>query len=342
MSTTFKHELLMKDAEELLRELDRDITDEEVPKLINEYGIDLNLAASIFIDTYNGTNSFAIELKRKAVLYNGGLTPKQKRAALNCWRQDLLGLLPGQYVRKTLEECFVCHEKFEGMAALMEHKAAKHSTEARKHDPRCLDNRHDIKEPCPLPPETPEVSVLETNDKRLGVDLTELPSGYYAIPDITQKQPWIFLRVSRQRQTRFVDRRYVWGKIQTGGEWIEAGTIEVRYFHGDSKELVGYQKPGQPYEGKFQVELEAVMKAPEPWALMFAKEIGRCGICGKTLTDEISRNDGYGPECIEKINNGYWQERENWRTKYVNRDETGLPFCPKHQQYHQLDWRCKG
>lgn len=342
--TTFETETLMKDAEEVLREIDGEVTDQgplSIVTLEDDYGVDLSQAATLFVTNYNSTNTFLMDLKRQLVL-RGQLSPKQTRAALNVWKRSLAEKLPEESIRKEAQQCFTCKEWFESMQALLDHKDKKHNKKySFTHHPDCTDNRHEIGVTCPLPPSVVEESVLESNDNRLGLDLSTLPDGRYAIPDVTGKQAWIFLWVSRQHVTKWRDRRYVWGKVQTGGEFIEAGTIEVRYHHGDSKELVGYQKPGQPYEGKFQVELEAVKIAPEPWALLFAREIGRCALCGKTLTDDISRNDGYGPECIDKINNGYWEKMEAWRNRFVNRDPQGHPYCEKHKVHHHQDRFCR-
>ena len=42
---------------------------------------------------------------------------------------------------------------------------------------------------------------------------------------------------------------------------------------------------------------------PQAAAERFGREIGRCGRCGRTLTDETSRARGIGPDCAGK---GYW------------------------------------
>lgn len=42
---------------------------------------------------------------------------------------------------------------------------------------------------------------------------------------------------------------------------------------------------------------KAINKNPQKAAQTYGQEIGRCGICGRTLTDEISRAFGIGPVC---------------------------------------------
>jgi hypothetical protein len=46
--------------------------------------------------------------------------------------------------------------------------------------------------------------------------------------------------------------------------------------------------------------LTAIAKDPKSAAEKFGQEIGACGICGRTLTDETSRSIGIGPVCREK------------------------------------------
>jgi len=44
-----------------------------------------------------------------------------------------------------------------------------------------------------------------------------------------------------------------------------------------------------------------IQKDPEEASRRFGREIGRCGICGRTLTDESSREKGIGPICEAKM-----------------------------------------
>jgi len=46
--------------------------------------------------------------------------------------------------------------------------------------------------------------------------------------------------------------------------------------------------------------LAEIAKDPEGASRRYGREIGRCGVCGRTLTDEISRSEGIGPRCKEK------------------------------------------
>lgn len=44
-----------------------------------------------------------------------------------------------------------------------------------------------------------------------------------------------------------------------------------------------------------------IAKDPKAASLLYGRELGHCGICGRTLTDEDSRARGIGPVCADKV-----------------------------------------
>lgn len=46
--------------------------------------------------------------------------------------------------------------------------------------------------------------------------------------------------------------------------------------------------------------LDAIGQAPAEAAARYGHEIGKCGICGKKLTNDVSRERGIGPICAER------------------------------------------
>jgi hypothetical protein len=46
--------------------------------------------------------------------------------------------------------------------------------------------------------------------------------------------------------------------------------------------------------------LVLIAEDPEAASKLYGRELGHCGICGRTLTDETSRANGIGPICAEK------------------------------------------
>jgi Family of unknown function (DUF6011) len=45
--------------------------------------------------------------------------------------------------------------------------------------------------------------------------------------------------------------------------------------------------------------LAAIAVDPAEASMRYGREIGRCGVCGRTLTNEVSRDLGIGPVCRE-------------------------------------------
>lgn len=101
--------------------------------------------------------------------------------------------------------------------------------------------------------------------------LPEVPAGYYAIEvDGTVK----FYRVDRPTEGRWAGRTFV--KVQASDD--------LHPVRGEGARKV----------------LEAIAVDPKAASLRYGREIGRCGVCNRTLTDETSRANGIGPICADK------------------------------------------
>jgi hypothetical protein len=220
----------------------------------------------------------------------GSPTLEQVRMGLNIWLGEVHGIT-GEGGAQT---CFACSAEFYSWDELFMHKHDFHNgPEPRK---PILDRLGGTTEEA--------IAVIEDTTSTMGLDLNNLPDGRYAAPDTSGKASNVYLMVTRTTRTKFRDRRYRTGKIVTGRETIPMGTIEVKLWSSDSKELIGEQHPGDLYRGSHEAELSLVLKMPEPFALLFGKLVGHCCICGKTLTDDASRAIGMGLECEKKT--GYW------------------------------------
>lgn len=46
-----------------------------------------------------------------------------------------------------------------------------------------------------------------------------------------------------------------------------------------------------------KIESDGIKEA----AIRYGQEIGACGVCGRTLTDPVSRSHGIGPTCLQKL-----------------------------------------
>lgn len=99
----------------------------------------------------------------------------------------------------------------------------------------------------------------------------KVPAGRYAvvIDGVTK-----FFKVDTPTEGRWAGRTFV--KIQASDE--------LHAVRGDTARQV----------------LELIAKDPEAASKLYGREIGACGVCGRTLTDEESRANGIGPICAEK------------------------------------------
>jgi len=100
--------------------------------------------------------------------------------------------------------------------------------------------------------------------------LPDVPAGYYAID---HKDTLMFYRVTRP----------------TEGKWIGWCFVDV-------------QASAEFYPIKNLDEKRAILQAildspPRAAAERYGQEIGNCGICGRTLTNQESREVGIGPIC---------------------------------------------
>lgn len=105
-------------------------------------------------------------------------------------------------------------------------------------------------------------------------DAPEVPAGRYAVED---GQTLRFIHVDRPEE----------------GRW--AGYLFVKEQAGDEK-----------FPVRNKVRRDALLSLIDEQGVLeclsrYGREIGQCGVCGRTLTDETSRSYGIGPVCRDKI-----------------------------------------
>jgi hypothetical protein len=110
------------------------------------------------------------------------------------------------------------------------------------------------------------------------------PSAHYAVrPDSTV--PFTFLRVARPNHGKF------------------KGCTKIQTRHGDTfvNRMVVYPSGSIWFDlrnkAKTETDVMLVIADYQQACLNYAREIGQCCICNKTLTDERSRWYGIGPDC---------------------------------------------
>jgi hypothetical protein len=143
----------------------------------------------------------------------------------------------------------------------------------------------------------------ERTEQATTVDLSTLPEGS------------IYVAVGSPLQFFKIDH-------VADGKW--AGWVFVKRQAGDNFDRFGSQRPGATYRGAAADLLAQV--AAEPFAAMarYGVEIGRCGNCNRTLTDETSRARGIGPDCWQVVGAAatalYEQQRLAMKAEYAEQE----------------------
>lgn len=117
--------------------------------------------------------------------------------------------------------------------------------------------------------------------KPSGIDLTPVPAGRYAVPGEDGKLRFVIIDKPED------------------GKW--KGYAFVKIQASDDRYPLGRQYPNSnSYVGKSPELVKAIAANPSEASKRYGHKIGKCGVCGRTLTDEVSRANGIGPICAEK------------------------------------------
>jgi len=143
--------------------------------------------------------------------------------------------------------------------------------------------------------------------------LQKAGDGYFAVR-LDANRPHTFFRLNTIKPIAGVRRK------------LPIGTFTVETLHGDNRRWMLTIFPNgnvKEYDLSKEDELLMVCVDPNGGRIEYGIEIGSCGICGKTLTDERSRWYGIGPDC-EKRNGILISIVENkygpWRAGYTHKD----------------------
>lgn len=268
-------------------------------------------AATEWLLAYKGSTPFLLSVRRK-VQSGRRMTPRQARAVINCAFKE--GFTESDYFRVSGEasssapaapeppkprfSCFKC-----GHPCFTWEELEAHREQAHPYVFRCRMCDHETTDREAAREHRQEhYAPLFENVPQSGLDLTLIPEGRYAVPDLDpSSKDYLFLMVRKVPRDHTRSRKYRYGWKSYGIEQVAAGTLEVRLWHGDAKELVGEQRPGETYRGDFTDEFKLIMKDPTASSKLFGLLINCCGKCGKTLTDPESRKRGIGPECVKRF-----------------------------------------
>jgi hypothetical protein len=79
------------------------------------------------------------------------------------------------------------------------------------------------------------------------------------------------------------------------------GWVFVKQQQGPDEVRLGSQRPGETYAGQWPSLVDKVLADPMAAVARYGLELGVCGVCGKALTNEESREAGIGPVCLRKL-----------------------------------------
>jgi hypothetical protein len=113
-----------------------------------------------------------------------------------------------------------------------------------------------------------------------GLDLTELPAGFYAVPDGDTR-----LKVVVNRPT--------------SGRWENFTFVHDGAEYG-SRTKYGMQAPDGTYKGKIEDQLAKIVADPDAAGREYADLTANCYRCNRKLEDETSVELGIGPICRNK------------------------------------------
>ncbi len=134
----------------------------------------------------------------------------------------------------------------------------------------CPENKPEVVEAAP-----------ENKPELVGLDLSGLVPGYYAVPDGDTR---LKLAISQG----------------TGAKWAGWTFVKDAAEYGQQKRY-GMQRPGQRYNGDVQDALRTILADPKAAMAAYGKLTGTCGACGAHLENETSIAAGIGPICAGKF-----------------------------------------
>lgn len=111
--------------------------------------------------------------------------------------------------------------------------------------------------------------------------LPDVPAGRYAVLD--NGGEWSFYKVDRPTEGRWAGRTFVKRLIAMGG-----------YDNDFNEQRLDFKVTRTILEKIVSAGIQESMEA-------FGQKIGRCGHCGRNLTDEVSIERGIGPVCAGKM-----------------------------------------
>lgn len=138
--------------------------------------------------------------------------------------------------------------------------------------------------------------LAEEEARVMAADWHNIPRGHYAITVVEDDEP--FRVLGYKLFERKVSRTYANGRTVGSDAWVR------RYALADgitTQEFFDYWEIKNAGEYSRASDIDWVLAFTDECRRDFGRLTGRCGCCGKALTDPDSKMRGIGPECIKGL-----------------------------------------
>lgn len=146
----------------------------------------------------------------------------------------------------------------------------------------------------PVPPEAAQPKDSDTASSMIDLLKEELATRIAANPAPTSIAPTALPKVADGYYAVDTDGKISFYHVNTPTEGRWEGYTFVDVQAGSDFIKLPSQRVRNAVIAKIAVD-------PKEASLRYGREIGRCGVCGRTLTNQDSRDAGIGPVCRDKM-----------------------------------------
>ena len=146
----------------------------------------------------------------------------------------------------------------------------------------------------PVPPEAAQPKDSDTASSMIDLLKEELANRIAANPAPTSIAPTALPKVADGYYAVDTDGKISFYHVNspTEGRWAGYTFVDVQ---------AGSDFIKLPSQRVRNAVLAKIAVDPKEASLRYGREIGRCGVCGRTLTNQDSRDRGIGPVCADKM-----------------------------------------
>lgn len=123
----------------------------------------------------------------------------------------------------------------------------------------------------------------------IGATWYQLPAGRYAVPIVVDK-----VLLGYAQYERVAPKETKRGKV--GKHRFRVGQLVARPGHEQRRELL------RTTAAELLADIQTLLTDPDRYRQLWGTYSGKCGWCGRRLTDPESRLLGVGPDCRQGMN----------------------------------------